>query len=214
LKTPHLRNLYQKIGMFGNPENPGFLGGDNGFKGDQVRGFGFLHDGNVDTVFRFVHGISFSEQFVGPDNNGIPDGPQGETQRRQLEAFLLAFPTNLAPVVGQQITLRASSSAAVDSRIDLLRQRAEAGECDLVAKARILDDEAGFLYVGSGLFARDRHGQPPITDAALRSLAPVTYTCVPPGSGERVGVDRDGDGSWDGDERHAQTDPADPASRP
>ena len=88
------------------------------------------------------------------------------------------------------------------------------GECDLVAKSRILDDEAGFLYVGSGLFARDRRGQPPIADAALRSLAPVTYTCVPPGSGERVGVDRDGDGSWDGDERQAQTDPADPDSRP
>ena len=170
-KTPHLRNVYQKIGMFGNPENPGFLGGDNGFKGDQVRGFGFLHDGNVDTVFRFVHGISFSEVFNGPGNNGIPDGPEGDVQRRQLEAFILAFPTNLAPVVGQQITLTASSSAAVGSRVDLLRQRADAGECDLVAKTRISDDEAGFLYVGSGLFARDRRGQPPITAAALRSLA-------------------------------------------
>ncbi|HEY9422199.1 MAG TPA: beta-propeller fold lactonase family protein [Thermoanaerobaculia bacterium] len=219
LKTPHLRNLYQKVGMFGNPENPGFLGGDNGFKGDQVRGFGFLHDGSVDTVFRFTHGLSFSEIFVGPGNNGLPDGPEGELQRRQLEAFILAFPTNLAPVVGQQITLTASSSAAVGGRVDLLRQRADAGECDLVAKTRISGDEAGFLYVGSGLFARDRRGQPPITAAALRSLAtssgrPVTYTCVPPGSGERVGVDRDGDGSWDGDERHAHTDPADPGSRP
>ena len=140
-------------------------------------------------------------------------------QRRQLEAFILAFPTNLAPAVGQQITLTASSSGAVSSRVKLLRQRADAGECDLVAKTRISDGEAGFLYVGSGLFASDRRGQPPITAAALRSLAtnlgrPVTYTCVPPGSGERVGVDRDGDGSWDGDERHAHTDPADPGSRP
>jgi DNA-binding beta-propeller fold protein YncE len=218
-KTPHLRNAYQKIGKFGSPENPGFLGGDNGFKGDQVRGFGLLNDGNMDTVFRFVHGISFSEEFNGPNSNSIPDGPEGERQRRQLEAFILAFPTNLAPVVGQQITLRPSSSAAVTSRINLLRQRAEAGECDLVAKARTFDDEAGFLYVGSGLFARDRSGQPPITAAALRSLAteygrPVTYTCVPPGSGVRVGVDRDGDGSRDGDERDAHTDPADPDSRP
>ena len=57
------------------------------------------------------------------------------------------------------------------------------------------------------------------SSAALRSLAtgsgrPVTYTCVPPGSGERIGVDRDGDGAWDGDERRAHTDPADPDSRP
>jgi hypothetical protein len=43
---------------------------------------------------------------------------------------------------------------------------------------------------------------------------PVTYTCVPRGSGERIGVDRDGDGAWDGDERDAHTDPANPASRP
>jgi hypothetical protein len=41
----------------------------------------------------------------------------------------------------------------------------------------------------------------------------VTFTCVPPGSGERIGVDRDGDGAWDGDERDAHTDPADPTSR-
>jgi len=218
-KAPHLRNVYQKIGMFGNAENPGFLGGDNGFKGDQVRGFGLLNDGSVDTAFRFVHGISFSEIGNGPNSNSIPEGPEGERQRRQLEAFILAFPTNMAPAVGQQVTLRASSPAAVGSRINVLRQRAEAGECDLVAKTTISDDEAGFLYVGSGLFATDRRGQPPITDAALRSLAkgsgrPVTYTCVPPGSGVRVGVDRDGDGSWDGDERHAHTDPADPDSRP
>ncbi|HEX6903335.1 MAG TPA: beta-propeller fold lactonase family protein [Thermoanaerobaculia bacterium] len=218
-KAAHLRNLYQKVGMFGNHENPGFPGGDNGFKGDQVRGFGMLHDGSVDTVFRFVHGISFSELGNGPNSNSFPDGPAGDVQRRQVEAFLLAFPTNLAPAVGQQITLTASSPAAVSARVNLLRQRADAKECDLVAKTRISGDEAGFLYVGSGLFARDRRGQKPINEAALRSLAtssgrPVTYTCVPPGSGERVGVDRDGDGVWDGDERQARTDPADPGSRP
>jgi DNA-binding beta-propeller fold protein YncE len=218
-KAPHLRNVYQKIGMFGNAENPGFLGGDNGFKGDQVRGFGLLNDGSVDTVFRFVHGISFSEVGNGPNSNSIPDGPEGARQRRQLEAFILAFPTNMAPAVGQQVTLRASSPAAVGSRINVLRQRAEAGECDLVAKTTISGDEAGFLYLGAGKFARDRRGQAPITDAALRALVrdsglPVTYTCVPPGSGERVGVDRDEDGIWDGDERQAHTDPEDPASRP
>jgi hypothetical protein len=216
-KAPHLRNAYQKIGKFGSPENPGFLGGDNGFKGDQVRGYGFLNDGNIDTIFRFVHGISFSDQFNGPASNSIPDGPEGERQRRQLEAFILAFPTNMAPIVGQQITLAAASPAAVGSRVDLLRQRAEAGECDLVAKTRISGEEAGFLYAGSGSFLTDRRGQPPITDAGLRALArdhSVTYTCVPPGSGERIGVDRDGDGVWDGDERDAHTDPADPGSRP
>jgi hypothetical protein len=219
LKTPHLRNLYQKVGMFGNPFNPGFVGGDNDFKGDQVRGFGFVHDGGIDTVFRFHHGISFSVLATGPGNGGIPEGPEGEVQRRQIEAFVLAFPTNLAPIVGQQITLTASSSAAVVSRIDLLRQRADAGECELVAKTEVGGVEAGFVYVGSGLFRTDRRALPPINDAALQFLAThlgrsLTYTCVPRGSGERIGVDRDGDGSWDGDERDAHTDPADPTSTP
>jgi hypothetical protein len=217
-KAPHLRNAYQKVGMFGNPENPGFLGGDNGFKGDQVRGFGFLHDGNVDTLFRFVHGISFSEQANGPNSNSIPDGPEGDRQRRQLEAFLLAFPTNMAPAVGQQVTLTASSPVAAVARVNVLSRRADAGDCDLVAKTTVSGGEAGFLYVGSGRFARDRRRQPSLTAAELRSLAdsgrPVTYTCMPPGSGERAGVDRDGDGVWDGDERIAHTDPADPDSRP
>ena len=38
----------------------------------------------------------------------------------------------------------------------------------------------------------------------------VTYTCVPPGEGVRLGLDRDGDGVFDRDEIDAGTDPADP----
>ena len=155
--------------------------------------------------------------FRSEGNGGIPTGPEGELQRRQLEAFMLAFPTNLAPVVGQQITLDASSSAALQARADLLRQRADAEECDLIAKAEIGDAEAGFVYTGSGMFRADRKAEPAIPEAALRDLAlshPVTYTCVPAGSGQRLGVDRDGDGFWDGDERAANSDPADPTSTP
>jgi hypothetical protein len=44
-----------------------------------------------------------------------------------------------------------------------------------------------------------------LTDANLRALAStagqeLTYTCVPPGSGTRAGIDRDEDGTLDGDE--------------
>jgi cytochrome c553 len=218
-KVPHLRNLYQKVGMFGNPANGGFLGGDNDPKGDQVRGFGFLHDGDMDTVFRFHHTLSFSDLVLGPGRGGLPSGPEGEVLRRQLEAFVLAFPTNLAPIVGQQITLTAASPAAVGSRVDLLRARADAGECDLIAKSELLGIELGFSYVGDDQFKTDRRALPVVPEAVLRALAirlgrPVTFTCVPPGSGTRIGVDRDGDGIWDGDERDAHTDPADPRSKP
>src|SRR5581483_5968196 len=47
LKIAHLRNIYQKVGMFGVSGGP--------FLGDQIRGFGFLHDGSIDTVFDFLH---------------------------------------------------------------------------------------------------------------------------------------------------------------
>ena len=218
-KTPHLRNMYQKVGMFGMVQTFGFPNTDNSPQGDQVRGFGFVNDGSLDTLFRFHHGISFSEEFVGVGNHGLLPGPEGEVQRRQLEAFVLAFPTNFAPIVGQQITLTAASPATVDARIDLLRQRADAGECDLIAKTEIADLEVGFLYTGSGKFRSDRRALPAITDATLRLLGShagraITFTCVPPGSGERIGVDRDGDGAWDGDERDAHSDPADPNSTP
>jgi hypothetical protein len=40
----------------------------------------------------------------------------------------------------------------------------------------------------------------------------LTYSAVPPGSGPRIGVDRDADGWYDADEIDAGTDPADPLS--
>ena len=42
-----------------------------------------------------------------------------------------------------------------------------------------------------------------MSDAALRELAKVgaiTFTAVPPGSGVRIGLDRDSDGVLDGDQ--------------
>jgi hypothetical protein len=58
------------------------------------------------------------------------------TPRSNVEAFLLAFDSNLAPIVGQQVTLTRQNAAEVGPRIDLLIARAEADECDLVAKNR------------------------------------------------------------------------------
>ena len=61
-KIPHLRNLYQKVGMYGMAYSFFFDQGDNGFKGPSVRGFGFTHDGSADTLFRFMHAIAFDER--------------------------------------------------------------------------------------------------------------------------------------------------------
>jgi hypothetical protein len=222
-KVAHLRNQYQKIGMFGLLDLPIVLNsGNNDHQGDQVRGFGYLHDGTIDTVFRFVSFTSFDSFALGPGSNeGFPpfNTPEGQAIRRGVESFLFAFDSNMAPIVGQQITLTDTNSAVAGPRIDLLIARANAGECDLVAKSEIAHEELGFLYIVGGDFITNRQGLPAVPDALLRQLATaggheVTYTCTPPGSGERIGIDRDGDGFLDGDEEDAGTDPADPTSPP
>jgi len=210
LKIPHLRNMYQKVGKFGMPRAPFFLpesftGADNAFMGDQVRGFGFLHDGSVDTLNRFHSTVLFVQRPAGPGDPGNPDGfaltPEGFLKRRQVEQFMLAFDSNLAPIVGQQVTLTGRNWAVARPRVQLFLARAAQGECDIVAKRH----GRGFVYQ-SGLFLPDSIWDSPVTVSQLARLAAsaegeVTLTCVPPGSGVRIGIDRDEDGILDEDER-------------
>jgi hypothetical protein len=416
LKIAHLRNLYQKVGMFGMPAITFLNTGDNGHKGDQIRGFGFLHDGSIDTVFRFHNAAVFNQNnpagFPIPNPGGFPNGVAGDPQRREVEAFMLAFDSNMAPIVGQQATLvvqglvsgqallakkllikdnldndesrrsiivqtkdpaltmptaggsddprcgvdppgtvKASitvasptsgqshtsdlvcenwrtlgpssaptgykyrdpelddgtvktliwkngkllkaifkgqgattlayelqigvaqgvvevalqsgaervclscgaadgkdgsdarkflgknascsvpplcaaggSGGSVDPRIDLFIERAEVTmpvpECDLVVKGTLSGEARGWYYRPAlDDFRSDRAAEAPLSDAQLRLIAAVpgqalTYTCVPPGSGERIGVDRDEDGFFDRDEIDGGSDPADPSSTP
>jgi hypothetical protein len=162
--------------------------------------------------------VGFSVIFPGNVDGFLPP-PAGDPLRRQVEDFVMAFPSNMAPIVGQQVTLTHENKNATNPRIDLLIERAEQGECDLVAKAALFGHELGYLYIGGGKFIHTRAALGPIWDGLLRALAvfthiPTTYTCVPPGSGERIGVDRDGDGHYDGDEEDAGSDPANPWSTP
>lgn len=227
-KVPHLRNMYQKVGMFGNAEalaiNNPITGSGVPFDGpythmgDQVRGYGYTHDGSVDTLFRFVSANVFTI------NN---------PQQSDVQAFMIAFDSDLAPVVGQQVTLTQSNSGVAGPRIDLLIARANAAftskvledinggpvnECELIAKLRDGGAQAGYLYEG-GMFTPDDGGIA-ITDAALRAKAStggqeVTYTCVPPGSGHRMALDRDLDTLLDGVETGTGifVDPSDTGTR-
>jgi hypothetical protein len=203
-KVAHLRNAYTKVGMFGFPNVPFVTPGNNGHQGDQIRGYGFLHDGSIDTLFRFLSATLF---FI------------DDTERQNLEQFVLAFDTNFAPAVGQQVTRTRAGGVAVDLRIDLLLSRAAAGECDLVVKGALAGEQRGWLRLPSGQFRSDRASEPLVGKGEIKRQSKVTgqertYTCVPPGSGERIGVDRDEDGFYDRDELDAGSDPADPASTP
>jgi hypothetical protein len=109
----------------------------------------------------------------------------------------------MAPIVGQQTTLRKSNVSATGPRVDLLEARAAAGECDVVARAGVF---AGWLYQpATKNWKANITGVPAIPDALLRAFAlidddfAVTFTAVPPGNGVRVALDRDMDGKLDGD---------------
>ncbi len=220
-KIAHMRNIYQKIGMFGMVRVPFLSVGDNGHKGDQIRGFGVLHDGSIDTVFRFLGADVFT---------------LSNQQQRDLEALALQFPSNLAPIVGQQITLNSTNAGTVGPRIDLMIARAKTcfdvldtpgtTECEVIVKGSEGSEDRGWFGELQGpcgpaqtiLFRSDRAGDPLMTDAQIRAIAAagneLTYTCVPPGTGQRSGIDRDQDGALDQDEEDAGSDPADPASVP
>jgi hypothetical protein len=183
--------------MFGRANDPP--------QGPQVRGFGVLHDGSIDTVFHFLGAGVFSLT---------------NAQQRQLEQFVLAFDSNLAPIVGQQVTLTGANALNVDQRIDLMITRAlTADECDVVVKGVIGGEARGGYLTPAGTFQLDRAADAPLADADLRALAvapgqELTYTCVPVGSGRRTGVDRDEDGYLDRDELDAGSDPTNAASIP
>ena len=85
-------------------------------------------------------------------------------------------------------------------------------------KGTITGEQRGAVRPANGQFQSDRLSDPLRSDAQMRALATagqdLTYTCVPPGSGTRIGVDRDEDSFFDRDELDAGSDPADPASVP
>ena len=193
VKIPQLRNAYAKVGMFGTPSVGFFSAPDSGNMGDQVRGYGFTGDGSTDTLFRFLSAAVFNPTAT----SGFPQNNPDAT-RRDVEQFILAFDSDLAPVVGQQVTLTASNAAAAGPRISLLMARAGATfvskslggvttECDLVASAVVNGSLLSYLYDPASRTFIPADTSPNLSDAALRSLAgEVTYTAVPPGSGARV----------------------------
>src|SRR5579883_399496 len=197
IKIPHLRNAYTKIGMFGAPSVTFYDAPDSGPTGDQVRGFGYLGDGSTDTIFRFLSAKVFRPA------RGVgfpPDNP--DATRRDVEQFILAFDSDLAPIVGQQVTLTNNNSPGAAARIGLLMRRASASftskslggtvmECDLVAQVVQNGRVMSYLYDPAANNFMPDDGSARVSDEALRSLAAtpgqeVTYTAATPGSGARI----------------------------
>ena len=177
-KVPQLRGLAEKLGM-------------RNASGEQISGFGFIHDGSVATLLDFLRLPVFTFR--------------NDDDRRDVEAFVLAFDTGLAPAVGLQITINGENKTALAAlaRLTLLVNQADAGNCELVVKGVFAGERRGFVYAGSGMFQTDRQRDAKLSVQALvdaaASGAELTFTGVPIGYGRRLGIDRNGDGTLDGD---------------
>ncbi|MBM4112628.1 MAG: hypothetical protein FJ253_04525 [Phycisphaerae bacterium] len=196
IKIPQLRNMYEKTGFVKS-----VAGG--------ARGFGFTHDGEFANLLDFLALPVFN----------FASGAAGLQQRKDIEAFLFSFPTGTHAGIGVQSTL-ASLASAPSSQIALLDQMqtiSNGGAVNLVAKGRAGGVPRGWHSIGGGTWQSDRIAET-VTTAQLRALASpgseITFTLVPAGSGNRIGIDRDQDGFLDRDEIDAGSDPADPKSIP
>ncbi len=179
-KIPHFRNAYAKVGMFGTSGNLG----DGAFTGQQIKGFGYLHDGSIATLGDFFA----SPTFVFP-------APVTQTQA-DIVRFVMVADSNMAPVVGQQVTLAGDSPTEQLQRLDLLESRADVvqplPECDLIVRGVLESVRYSALRHG-GLYLDTLGTESSAGDLRERVAQPgnaLTFTCVPPGAGARLALDR------------------------
>ncbi len=193
MKIPQLRNLYEKTGFTGTP-------------GEKKRGFGFIHDGSSPTLFDFLQfpGFSFAN----------------DTARRDMEAFLLAFDTGMAPSVGAQrsVDVTTKNSSDFNAWLQTMLGQVGLGNCDVVVKGLRGGFQRGWFYEGNGFFRPDHSAEHSLSTQDLLALVvpgtSFTFTGVPSGSGTRIGIDRDEDGFPDRTEIAAGSDPANASSQP
>ncbi|HTE05723.1 MAG TPA: YncE family protein, partial [Planctomycetota bacterium] len=213
MKIPQLRNAYER-------------GGFNVTQLSNRAGFGFAHDGSVDSIERFVSEpifnvtsdqdvanlIAFVLSFSGSEL------PAGTTSTLQLEP---PGGTSLDAhaAVGAQTTLVSLPTAppAQVALMNSLLALANAGKVGLIAKGHQGGIARGYRYGGGATWQSDRVTQT-LSTAALQAGAAagseLTFTAVPAGTQTRLGVDRDLDGVFDRDELDGCADPADAGSKP
>jgi len=203
-KASQLRSLGEKLGM-------------DGLSTQSRAGFGYMHDGRVDTLTRFlVDGfpaiatndqaiadmISFLLCFSGSDLNSNPSAPSQDVPA--ATGRQVTFDTPAAPPL---LTDMFNLALADASRVELLLSGRREGRM-----------RHWLLNAATLSFESDRHGEiAPTLASAIATAAPgneFTGLLVPRGSGRRLALDRDGDGYFDTSEAEWGYNAADPASHP
>ncbi len=198
-RPAHLRNLYEKTGFDATSRK-------------SLAGFGFMHDGGVDTLTRFLGQDVF--HFTSDD------------ELADLAAFLFSFagssanlsggariaPANLNPYdvhagVGHQLQFDDSITDLDYFKVVRLVEmtRDAYGYLDLIARGTKGGEVYSFLHDKSAVFLTDR-GDPTVYLSRLLTresgFERLTFTLVPGNYGEWLTLDRDGDGLRFGDEVH------------
>jgi hypothetical protein len=176
-------------------------------------GFGFFHDGSVDSLTRFIQDgfgftddnstadlIAFLFSFTGSDL--LPGSPNDGNRSPGLPSL------DTPAAVGRQITISNSLEVPLIDRMIALAQ-SSTSRVDLVVKGFENGLPRGWFFNRiNATFQSDRQSEVE-SPTALRALAAVgteqTYTLVPRGAGLRIGIDRNADGKFDRDEMDSST---------
>jgi YVTN family beta-propeller protein len=185
MKVPQLRNTYQKHYY---TKLPGVA---------SIDGFGVENAGDFGSLFDLFSQAAFHNFRA------------NTVAKLNLAAYVTCFDTGRAPAVGYSRTLTASNilTAPLASDLNLLQNQAATGNIDLIAKGTIQGQLHGLLYqTSTQTFVADTVNLGPYTTKQIvrRVLSGDTLTImgVPPGSGVRMGIDRNLNGILDGDEPH------------
>ncbi len=158
-------------------------------------GFGFFHEGNLDSSFEFI------DHFFNLTGRAL-------TQRA---AFVDEFDSGLAPFTMYSEWLDTTTVTKTKVNSYMINQ-ANAGNGDLAARGRIMVnsvwEDVGLVWDSSPagqVFLPDSSSLGNFTWSQIKTLATdgeaeLLFLGVPVWSGERIGVDRDRDGVFDGDE--------------
>jgi len=181
-KVPQLRNAYQKLN-FNN------VAGTN-----SIGGFGFTHDGTDPTLQAFLS----RPVFANINSNTVI--------KNNLAAFVQCFDTGTAPAVGYTRTVASTNvgSSSISNDWSLLESQAAVSNIDLIVKGTVGGHVHGFLYQPTpNNYRPDSTNLSTFTRAQLVTSIQtgdrLTIMGVPPGSGIRMGIDRDEDGVLDAD---------------
>ncbi|MFP6610689.1 MAG: beta-propeller fold lactonase family protein [Pirellulales bacterium] len=174
-------------GLIGQPTKAAQLRGLNertvrvpGTK-DRISGFGFGADGSKEDLIAF---LAKSHRF----------GELSIREKESLQRFLLAFPTETAPIVGFTRTVRGANAASKRVRADLqlVMAQAEIGNCQLLVQGFVGNRRVSFTYEpAKKVFVPNRR------PAAAREFAKLmeslkdpqsvlSFYGVPPGMQERL----------------------------